>query len=268
MHSADVDIDLGRGLAHAKEWLENNVFRPGHKTNQALVYGLLYTQGILPNYTLDPAPSTTRHAPRVRSLGTVAAATRSTPARRGQAHVQGARRREDSQKAKEEPVASQPRKPCPFSSIRPVGESGGSGPSRSGARSGDCVVPGLPPEFLTSDSRVTDEVVLEPAGPARTRAAAGEGLDLSVKVGPGRTAVLALRHPSGALTFHMPVQSITRGMRGPSEVHFQITVRRRATRGLIGGVVKAIVISVTKWAADGPDKPLRLECSVRYRNGS
>jgi len=68
VHSADVDIDLGRGLAHAKEWLDNNVFRPGHKTNQALVYGLLYTQGILPKYTLDPAPSTTRQAPRLRSM--------------------------------------------------------------------------------------------------------------------------------------------------------------------------------------------------------
>ncbi len=50
VHSADVDIDLGRGLAHAKEWLENNVFRPGHKTSQALVYALLYAQGILPRY--------------------------------------------------------------------------------------------------------------------------------------------------------------------------------------------------------------------------
>ena len=68
VHSADVDIDLGRGLAHAKEWLENNVFRPGHKTNQALVYAQLYTQGILPQYTLDPAPSTTREAPRLRSV--------------------------------------------------------------------------------------------------------------------------------------------------------------------------------------------------------
>lgn len=62
VHSADVDIDLGRGLAHTKEWLENNVFRPGHKTNQALVYALLYAQGILPQYTLDPAPATTRRA--------------------------------------------------------------------------------------------------------------------------------------------------------------------------------------------------------------
>ena len=62
VHSADVDIDLGKGLAHVKEWLVNNVFKPGHKTNQALVYGLLYAQGILPRYTLDPAPATTRQA--------------------------------------------------------------------------------------------------------------------------------------------------------------------------------------------------------------
>jgi hypothetical protein len=60
VHSADVDIDLGRGLAHAKEWLENHVFKPGHKTNQALVYGQLYAQGILPQYTLDPMAATTR----------------------------------------------------------------------------------------------------------------------------------------------------------------------------------------------------------------
>ena len=67
VHSADVDIDLGRGLAHAKEWLENNVFRPGHKTNQALVYALLYSQGILPRYALDQAPTTTRRAaPRLK----------------------------------------------------------------------------------------------------------------------------------------------------------------------------------------------------------
>lgn len=68
VHSADVDIDLGRGLAHAREWLENNVFRPGHKTNQALVYAQLYAQGILPQYVLDPAPATTREAPRLRSI--------------------------------------------------------------------------------------------------------------------------------------------------------------------------------------------------------
>jgi hypothetical protein len=80
VHSADVDIDLGRGLAHAKEWLENNVFRPGHKTNQALVYAQLYAQGILPRYTLDPAPATTRGAaPTLRS--TRAAPKRAAPKR-------------------------------------------------------------------------------------------------------------------------------------------------------------------------------------------
>jgi hypothetical protein len=63
VHSADVDIDLGRGLAHAREWLENNVFRPGHKTNQALVYGQLYAQGILPQYVLDPVLTMQRAAP-------------------------------------------------------------------------------------------------------------------------------------------------------------------------------------------------------------
>jgi hypothetical protein len=69
VHSADVDIDLGRGLAHAKEWLENNVFRPGHKTNQALVYAQLYAQGILPQYTLDPVAATTqRGMTRLRSI--------------------------------------------------------------------------------------------------------------------------------------------------------------------------------------------------------
>jgi hypothetical protein len=69
VHSADVDIDLGRGLAHAKEWLENNVFRPGHKTSQALVYAQLYAQGILPQYTLDPVPaSTARGVTRLRAV--------------------------------------------------------------------------------------------------------------------------------------------------------------------------------------------------------
>jgi hypothetical protein len=84
VHSADVDIDLGRGLAHAKEWLENNVFRPGHKTNQALIYALLYAQGIIPRYALDPTPATTsRAAPRL-------SAPRAAPARRKARKASGA----------------------------------------------------------------------------------------------------------------------------------------------------------------------------------
>jgi len=59
VHSVDVDIDLGKGLAHVVEWLDNNVVRRGHKTDQALVYGLLYAQRILPLYTLEPVRATT-----------------------------------------------------------------------------------------------------------------------------------------------------------------------------------------------------------------
>ena len=70
VHSADVDIDLGRGLAHAREWLQNNVFEPGHKTSQSLVYALLYAQGILPAYVLDPAQSpAARTLPRSTTRG-------------------------------------------------------------------------------------------------------------------------------------------------------------------------------------------------------
>ena len=84
VHSADVDIDLGRGLAHAKEWLENNVFRPGHKTNQALVYALLYAQGILPTYTLDPVAATTRRIapPLARKRATAKRPTKRQTSRR------------------------------------------------------------------------------------------------------------------------------------------------------------------------------------------
>jgi hypothetical protein len=81
VHSVDVDIDLGRGLAHVVEWLDNNVVRRGQKTNQALIYGLLYAQRILPLYTLDPIAATTARAPRLRAVP--AQTARRAPARRG-----------------------------------------------------------------------------------------------------------------------------------------------------------------------------------------
>jgi hypothetical protein len=51
-YSVDVDIDLERGIGHVFEWLRNNVFTPGHKTDQTSVYSLLWPQNILPLYTL------------------------------------------------------------------------------------------------------------------------------------------------------------------------------------------------------------------------
>jgi hypothetical protein len=69
VHSVDVDIDLGKGLAHVVEWLDNNVIRRGHKTDQVLIYGLLYAQRILPLYTLDPVRATTARSARLLPPG-------------------------------------------------------------------------------------------------------------------------------------------------------------------------------------------------------
>jgi len=52
--SVDADIDLERGLLHVAEWLDNKVFHPHQKTDQTLVYALLFSQGIIPQYTLRP----------------------------------------------------------------------------------------------------------------------------------------------------------------------------------------------------------------------
>ncbi len=51
--SVDADIDLERGLLHVAEFLDNKI-HPSKKTNHTLVYALLFSQGIIPNYTLSP----------------------------------------------------------------------------------------------------------------------------------------------------------------------------------------------------------------------
>src|SRR5689334_3762005 len=88
---------------------------------------------------------------------------------------------------------------------------GGTAPGAPRAAAPD--LPGVPREFLTDESEVAEEVVLEPAPATRGREVAPGALDISYDVGPGETAVLAIRHPSGALTFHRPVESQTRGVR-------------------------------------------------------
>jgi hypothetical protein len=54
--SVDADVDLERGLAHVAEWLDNKV-HSSKNTDQTLVYALLFSQGIIPYYTLDPIPN-------------------------------------------------------------------------------------------------------------------------------------------------------------------------------------------------------------------
>lgn len=122
--------------------------------------------------------------------------------------------------------------------------------SRGGTRSASVALPSVPSEFLADGSKVAEETILQPATATRGQVQGSAGLDLSYDLDPGEAAILAIRHPSGALTFHPPVQSISRDLRGPSQVRFQVTVRQRVTRGVVGQAVKAIVIKVAKVAID------------------
>ena len=123
------------------------------------------------------------------------------------------------------------------------------GASRGSLRPDADRLPGLPADFLTSASRVADEAVLEP-GPTTRGRAGPEVIDLTCDVRPGHAAILAMRLPSGALTFHRPVQTTSQAALGPSAARFQVRVKRSATRGIIDQAVKAIVIEIVKISAD------------------
>ena len=125
--------------------------------------------------------------------------------------------------------------------------------SRSLARSTAEALPDLPPDFLTAGSRVVDEVILEPEPGVRTRAARSDAIDLTCDVRPGHTAALAIRMPSGALSFHRPLATPgarSRAAGGRPAAHFRVTVQQPSTRGVVGYALKAIVVEVVKLSAD------------------
>ena len=125
--------------------------------------------------------------------------------------------------------------------------------TRGGRVAGDAL-PGLPDSFVPAGADVSEEITLETAPVSRGAAAAEAPLDLSADLQSDQAAVLAVRHPSGALTFHLPMDTRIRGGRGPSQVRFRVAVRSSAagpaTRGIVTRVVKAIVVKVAKIAAD------------------
>ncbi|HUP39554.1 MAG TPA: CHAT domain-containing protein [Vicinamibacterales bacterium] len=126
--------------------------------------------------------------------------------------------------------------------------------SRGVARSSAAALADLPPDFLAAGSRVVDEVLLEPEAGVRTRGTSSNAIDLTCDVRPGHTAAIALRMPSGALTFHRPVRPTpkagNRAAAGKPVVRFRVTVRPPATRGIAGYAVKVIVVEVVKLSAD------------------
>src|SRR5262249_13794393 len=113
---------------------------------------------------------------------------------------------------------------------------------------------GFRADFLTTESTVAEELTATPRAATRGRAGAPGPLDVSYDVGAGETAVLAIRHPSGALTFHRSEQPARRSRGGPARVRFVVGVssvaRPSATRGRVDRAIKAFIVKVAKAAGD------------------
>src|SRR5262245_7174185 len=120
--------------------------------------------------------------------------------------------------------------------------------------------PVVPPEFLQSDAvRVAEAFEVGPA-PAARRGAFESPPELEVDLAPGEAALVAMRHPSGALTFHQPLvppaarRRGAAGAAGASRAVFQLPLGASAAeggrRGLVGKAVKVVVLKVAGGVAD------------------
>ena len=131
--------------------------------------------------------------------------------------------------------------------------------ARRGARQPQ---PAMPPAFLQSTAvRVEDVLEATPSRTAAARRAAPPDLVVDVDLKPGETCLVAIRHPSGALTFHPSTERIAapsrRGRAAASSgavARFRIPIRRVARetgrRGAFGTAVKVIVLKIAKGAVD------------------
>jgi hypothetical protein len=132
----------------------------------------------------------------------------------------------------------------------------------------------IPPEFLQSAAIRIDEVhEAMPSPAAAARRAAPPDLVVEVDLEPGEASILAVRHPSGALTFHPTTERMVRTTRRgaaanatPATAVFRVAVRRGgvaaeggARRGLITKAIKVVVLKVAKVAVD---KVVRLALPV------
>ncbi|MBZ5689587.1 MAG: CHAT domain-containing protein [Acidobacteriia bacterium] len=108
--------------------------------------------------------------------------------------------------------------------------------------------------FLSEETGVAAEFTAQPRAATRGQSFTPGALDFSYDLADGEAAILAIRHPSGALTFHLPVESASRGLRQPNQVRFVITVRSTdeatGTRGIVSKAIKATLIKVGRVVAD------------------
>ena len=117
-------------------------------------------------------------------------------------------------------------------------------------------IPSLPPEFLTQ-AKSTEEFVAQTRPAVRGAAATPSALDITYELSPGESAVLALRHASGALTFHAPRTTTSRTRGGPVEVRFIAPIRPdlggsdlTTSRGVVSKAIKAVIVKVAGAALD------------------
>jgi hypothetical protein len=126
--------------------------------------------------------------------------------------------------------------------------------SRSSRSAAGTAEPDFPREFLTEESVVAEQFVAEPKAATRGQSVAPAALDFSYDLADGEAAILSIRHPSGALTFHAPVQYTGRGRGQGNQARFVVTVRSTdiatGKRGIVSKVVKAVLIKVGKVVAD------------------
>jgi hypothetical protein len=112
----------------------------------------------------------------------------------------------------------------------------------------------IPARFLTDESVVADEFVASPTAAARRGAAPTGALDFNYELADGESAVLAIRHPSGALTFHLPIESMRRGGGEPGVVRFVLNIKsvdvETGRRGIVSKAINAAVIKVAKIPVD------------------
>jgi CHAT domain-containing protein len=126
------------------------------------------------------------------------------------------------------------------------------------------VGPTVPQQFLLPN--VTVDEVVEAVPSAAWRGVTPPAAEVSVDCAPGESAVVAVRHESGAITFHA---AITREMQparrggGPaaSTLHFHVPVptARGARRGMVSAAVNFILLKVKDAFVDAAvDAAIRL----------
>ncbi|MFN8093188.1 MAG: CHAT domain-containing protein [Vicinamibacteria bacterium] len=69
-------------------------------------------------------------------------------------------------------------------------------------------------------------------------------LEIDVEAGRGERVVFMARHPSGAITFHLPSESPRRGARGTARHRFQVPAAAPERRGVVAAGVKFVLLKV------------------------